>query len=504
MHDLVVLSDLHLGKGRNPETGRYYPLETFFYDEDLRRFCRNAGAEAKARGTLLRLVFNGDTFDLLRIEPGDGPSNSRREQRFGADRTPSVAAAQMAQILLGHPVFVETLAEVLAEGHEIVMLPGNHDLEVQWEPVQRELRAAVRARLLAKGAPVEALERFRFAPWFWYEPGRIWIEHGCQYDPECAFRYPLRSILVGKLDDDGRLLERDMPLGNFIQRYLYNGFGPLTFIVPSTRANGAYSRWLLLNEPRLLLGVLRKYVPFAFQVLRRLSQSKGTERVVLQHAHEVELGALAEQSGLGSLLRQIDALKNIEGDLLQTVRQQGFRFLRFLALGTGVALASTGLWGSGFLAISALGAGVGLKSLLFLLLNFVLIATVFGGSAALLLRSAPPTSPTPLRQGAQKLVDLLDVPVVTFGHTHDETIWRLHRNDGGRAWYFNTGTWIAVFTSDALIPRERVQYTFLRLRGHEAELLHWSPGRDEALPVVLLDEEGTDLVPAPAAQVVPT
>ena len=39
LHDIVVLSDLHLGRGKNAESGRYFLLEAFFYDEDLKRFC---------------------------------------------------------------------------------------------------------------------------------------------------------------------------------------------------------------------------------------------------------------------------------------------------------------------------------------------------------------------------------------------------------------------------------------------------------------------------------
>ena len=88
---------------------------------------------------------------------------------------------------------------------------------------------------------------------------------------------------------------------------------------------------------------------------------------------------------------------------------------------------------------------------------------------------------------AKKIASLVEVPIVTFGHTHDEDVTALSL-DGG-AWYFNTGTWIAVFTPDALLPRERVQYTFLRIRGDKGELLHWSPGRGEAMPVVLIDGE---------------
>jgi len=39
------------------------------------------------------------------------------------------------------------------------------------------------------------------------------------------------------------------------------------------------------------------------------------------------------------------------------------------------------------------------------------------------------------------------------------------------------------------MPRERVQQTFLRVRGGDAELLRFSPGRDAAMPVVLLEED---------------
>jgi hypothetical protein len=83
------------------------------------------------------------------------------------------------------------------------------------------------------------------------------------------------------------------------------------------------------------------------------------------------------------------------------------------------------------------------------------------------------------------------VPLVTFGHSHEEVVEPLER-PAGPGWYFNTGTWIAVFTHDVLVPRDRVQLTFLRVRGADAELLHFSPGRDAALPVVLLEEDPRD------------
>lgn len=489
MHDVVVLSDLHIGGGRNPETGRFHSLETFFFDDDMRRFLRWAVEDARSRGVSVRVVFNGDTFDLLRVEVAADADATRREQRFGADLTPQLAALQVRQNLAGHPLFVEALADVLAQGGEVVMLPGNHDLEMQWSPVQDELRRAVSERLATRSGVdvVAALSRLSFAPWFVYEPGRLWIEHGCQYDPENAYRFPLRTLL-GDSSADPRLFELDMPLGNFFQKYLYNGFGPITFIVPSTRANARYSRWLLMNEPRLLFRVLWSHAPFILQAVRRLAIKGNKSRQVLEDAHRAEVDSLAESSGLGDVLRKIEALKTVAGDLQQAAREYGMQAARFTAFASAFAFAGTGLWFGAFLAINEIHSGFGLKALLFLVLNFVMMAVLGVATAYSVVREPPPSPPWPQLLSAQEIVRLLDVPVVTFGHTHEEVIWPLVRPGGGKAWYFNTGTWVAVFTHDVFLPRERVQFTFLRVKGMEAELLHWSSGRGEPLPVVLLDE----------------
>lgn len=485
MHDLLVLSDLHIGRGLNPETGRHHHLETFFYDDDLRAFFRQAMREAKERHRLLRVVFNGDTFDFLRTEP-DPCAGSWREQRFGQDLDARRAAELFEHHVQGHPRFIFALADLLEDGHDVVILPGNHDIEIQWKPVQEVLRRAVVRELEARLGPARAatsLERLVFKPWFHYEKDRIWIEHGCQYDSACAFRYPLR----GKLTDgvDPTLFELDQPLGNFFQRYLYNAFGAITFIVPSTRANTRYLRFLLVNEPRLLFRVVASHLPFAVQVLRRLARKGDGARKPLKDAHRAELEELIRDSELGETLRRVDALKAARGDLAQAIRDYSVQTVKFLGLSLSAAILGAATWFMGFQAIQSVD-GLGFKALLFLTLNFFLMGGAVAGIIYTLLRQ-PPESPTPLRNGAKSVARVVDTPIVTFGHTHDEVVWRYDR-PGGHGWYFNTGTWIAVFTHDVLLPRERVQYTFLRVRDEKAELLHWSPGRNEAMPVILLDD----------------
>jgi hypothetical protein len=178
-------------------------------------------------------------------------------------------------------------------------------------------------------------------------------------------------------------------------------------------------------------------------------------------------------------------------EAVSTLTRQGLRMLLVIVVLAGLTF---GLWFAGFHAIAQVKGGFMLKALLFLLLDFAfLVAAIFGIGWGLF--KSPREGPSPLRRAAQKIVEILDVPIVCFGHTHDEVLWRLRRPSGGRAWYYNTGTWLAVFTHDVLMPRERVQFTFLRVHGHEAELLYWSPGRGGAAPVILLDERNPNAEP---------
>ncbi|MCA9719581.1 MAG: hypothetical protein H6713_17360 [Myxococcales bacterium] len=518
VHDLIVVSDLHIGRGKNPETGRFYELEAFFYDEDFRAFCVFLCEDAARRGVGFKLVLNGDAFDLLRIDRDVGQraaastsslihpgsvsmaSTTLRGRRFGPVMTPDAAAAAMLEITAGHPVFIDALASVLLAGHEVIFLPGNHDLELQWPRVQAVILDAVerQARRRADEPRARAASsRLSFQPWFYHEPGRAWVEHGCQYDPENAFRYLLR----GELDDcDAPMFraEQDMPLGNFFQRYLYNAFGHITFIVPSTRANLRYFKWLVLNKPHLLLRVFASHSRFWLQVLRRLAKPGHEVRKQMRESHERALDELARASGLGAALLTIDTLKAVRTDLHQAIRSLGWQALRVLVAATLIALFAFGLWFAGFHGIHQLRGGFVFKASLFLLLDFLFLLMAMAGIAFAVVRSATEPSSRPLRRCASKIAKLLDVPIVCFGHTHEEVLWRLKARRGrpGGAWYFNTGTWIAVFTHDELLPRDRVQYTYLHVRGNAGDLLHWSPGRGAPVPVILLDEREPDAGPS--------
>src|SRR5437764_12360919 len=60
--EIFVVSDLHLGLGRNPETGRFSRTENFLSDHAFSRFLDYA---SPGPGKLL--FINGDAFDFARI-----------------------------------------------------------------------------------------------------------------------------------------------------------------------------------------------------------------------------------------------------------------------------------------------------------------------------------------------------------------------------------------------------------------------------------------------------
>src|SRR3954449_8712586 len=59
---IFIVSDFHLGRGRNPRTGRISRTENFLSDQAFYRFLDYAKP-----GPEKLLLLNGDTFDFVRI-----------------------------------------------------------------------------------------------------------------------------------------------------------------------------------------------------------------------------------------------------------------------------------------------------------------------------------------------------------------------------------------------------------------------------------------------------
>lgn len=152
---LVVFSDIEMGAG-----GAY---DDFPHAEALAEQIVSYAGPAY-QDLSVDLVFNGDTFDLLKTAV---------EGAYPRHITAEVALAKLEQVLAAHRPFCEALSEFcgrMGERGSVRFIVGNHDAELLFPEVQRRLRACCGG------------ERVLF-PGFSLDLGRVHIEHGSQLDP---------------------------------------------------------------------------------------------------------------------------------------------------------------------------------------------------------------------------------------------------------------------------------------------------------------------------------
>jgi predicted phosphodiesterase len=141
---LVVVGDVHLTHGGNPETGRAL----------ARLVESHAGAE---------ILLNGDIFNLSL----DAPERDAFESIF--------------TLLGAEPELRAALRSHLSEAGRLTVVPGNHDAALAAAGFRERLAAWLE---LAPTAPIE------LSPWF-VRRGVIHVEHGHAYDPDNAPTHPL-------------------------------------------------------------------------------------------------------------------------------------------------------------------------------------------------------------------------------------------------------------------------------------------------------------------------
>lgn len=158
---VVVLGDIEMGAGGPPDD---FPHDRFLIDL-LGRYLAPPFEDLA-----LEIVFNGDTFDLLKT----GLSKPGTDGAWPRHVTRGVALAKLARVEAAHGIFFDGLADLLARGGDRIKLhfvAGNHDLELLFPEVQ----AAIRARIGGD-------DRVGFHG-HELDLGRLHVEHGSQRDP---------------------------------------------------------------------------------------------------------------------------------------------------------------------------------------------------------------------------------------------------------------------------------------------------------------------------------
>lgn len=169
----VVVSDLHLGKGRVLENGGVNPLEEFYYGEKLVEFIHYYTSGA-FREYEVELIINGDFLNFLQVD---------YHGHFLTVLTEAVCLEVLRSIVDGHKNVFKALTEFAAKpGNQISYVVGNHDQAMLWPACREYFNKAV-------GTTV------RFKNIVYYFDG-VHIEHGHMH--EAANRFDPRKFFLKK------------------------------------------------------------------------------------------------------------------------------------------------------------------------------------------------------------------------------------------------------------------------------------------------------------------
>lgn len=486
--NLLIVSDLHLSEGLNPKDATLSHLEDFVFDDEFARFLdyhERVKAQPRFGGRPWLLVINGDQFDFLQVVslPDDGedllslkgvawsselPAD---ERKYGLGTTEAESVWKLKRIAAGHPRYFAALGRFAAFGNSIAVVTGNHDVELHWPAVRRQfVREAWTAfeherKLVGNGRSIslEKLETLvSFHSWFYYESGRIFIEHGGQYEGANAFRNFLNP--VDPVDPE----RIEIPLGSLFVRYLFNKLEDVHPFADNVKPLSRYLNWALKTDPLamadVLLGRGHVFLRAAWHVTR---QSIASARVSSEARARIASVEKQPLSLPGEVTNRLDALHNrrvsaswqmwIESSVCTSLS-----VLLVLTAFTFVVLAGVSLLdGPDWLSAFYLGTA----AVAYFVRRLVgrTVDAVF--EKDYLLEAA---------RGIERILgDDHQVAYIAMGHSHQAKVCRV-----GGAWYVNTGAWVPLFESRGpTLGHERLTF-FRHACGYDGtpELLSWDRG----------------------------
>ncbi|RMH38580.1 MAG: hypothetical protein D6689_19140 [Deltaproteobacteria bacterium] len=426
-HNTLVISDVHLGGDLNVNCGPSARAQLDLLERELIDFLRHY-TYTRRDGRPWQLVINGDLIDFLGIcllpDPDSDDDATPEEHIYGLGRRPKAARAKVDAVIERHADVFVALARFARAGNRVDLVAGNHDVELQWDAVQRAFldgvrRVYERAQLAAGGDPASDFieSAFHFHPWFVYIPGVAWIEHGHLYDENCSFQFALAPA-------DPFSKQIDLNVDTAAQRYVVNRI-PAAEHGQENWSWLGYMRWALGLGPRGALEVFKSYYAFSARLIaarrqRRRAPGAAEER---RARHRERLRALCEVWSLDE--RTLDAVHELRR---RPVVENLWRLLQVLMIdklvigALALLVVMVAVW-SLPLAWGLAGAG-----------------TVVGSAWAanrILSRGRIVDPTAPLMVIPERILRHVDARYVVFGHTHEAM--RVPLEGGGV--YFNTGTW---------------------------------------------------------------
>ncbi|HEX7671859.1 MAG TPA: metallophosphoesterase [Polyangiaceae bacterium] len=420
-HNLLVLSDVHLGSDLVHCSRPDAPARD--HTNDARDAQLSAlldwYREHPQRHLPWRLVIAGDLVDFvgMSVSPpktGIGKSLDPEDVALGLGGAEEHTVYKLRCVARRHPGVFESIARFVAAGNTAVLVRGNHDVDFHWPAVQDEF-----LRQLSMYAPI-LRGKIEFAPWFYYEEGRVFVEHGHQYDRYCSYEHILNPVSPRDPKRSSRSLS-DVLLRHVVRptRGLHESghetAGPLDYLTFAFRLG---ARGLIGLATRFALAIGRLFGMWRDQFGERA-------RVIREH-HDRRMADLA--AVLGMNLERLRALASLQrapvtmsfSNLALTV------MLDRMLLGVlgAIAIILAFVFAPHVPEALAWSVGVG--------------ATMIAVSWALSLARRDIEPSGELRERAARVAALFPAAFVVMGHTH---LPEVRTASGTPSTYVNLGAW---------------------------------------------------------------
>lgn len=460
VHRTVIVSDVHLSQAHPEADGdarwMRYRRRDLHPDADFARLVDLL--LSRFGGDQIELVFNGDVLDY------DAPWVKDGESTFDEfPLTEDGCADHTARLLADHPAWFDATAKVLLHGHRVMLLSGNHDIELVWPKVREVIRddllrrwavqwesaaASGETQGLVPPGP-DAADRIRFRAWFHVTEDSIYLEHGSQYDHLNGVRHAMLPFTrdrsrIHPVFGKQAFKRTGSRMGYFNPYYeetFYMGFwGYMThFLDYYARSDRHIFRtWAS--------GMLRT----ALEIWEHRHDEDWTEDVVALAA--AETGASREAILATHRLTAVPA----EETMIPLLREAWLDRLGLLGL-FALAVPGASVIGGRRAALVTAGALGALAALYEVVTPKPDLRTY---------DSAPPT--------VRSLWDIHRARAICMGHTHRPfSLW-----EGGR-YYGNSGSWCPAFHDQACTQPVLEGRPFLMLWSEGGELyggLHWLRG----------------------------